>query len=390
MANNKQANGHGTIPGTLTQPERREPVPASSPLGLAEFAWRVVVTILLLAVCYLLWRGIHVLLMIFAGTLFAIFLWSLADWLSRRTRIRYGWSLAIVVTALALLIGGLNWMLANRLLDQFVKLEQRVPPSLHQIREYLESTPWGRNLLEKVPQATEALTPNGVFSRLTSLISGVFSALMAGIVIVIVGIFGAAEPELYKTGLLYLVPSAQRRRMDEALNAVVFNLRWWLVGQLCLMVLMGVTTALGLKLLGIPLALTLGLIAGMLEVVPYLGPWVSVVPAALIALPMGSGHLALVLLLYLGLHILEGYVLVPLVQRRAIHLPPALTLGARILLGELLGVLGLLVAAPLTVSAVVFVKMLYVKDALGEQTVDVPGESTQSVRTSDVQEKSTR
>lgn len=371
MANNQRENGRGT----LASSDKRQRFSSAPPLGMADFAWRVVVMLLLLGVAYLLWRGIHVLLLTFAGTLFAIFLWSLSDWLSRRTGMRYGWSLTLVVVVLVLVIGGLTWMFASVLMSQFLKFEQQVPQSLQQIQDYLESTPWGHRLMEKAPQAAESIAPEGVFSRLTNLVSGLLSFLMACLVIVIVGIFGAAEPERYKTGLLYLVPAPQRSRMDQALDAVVFNLRAWLVGQLVLMVMMGVTTAVGLSLLGVPLALTLGLMAGMLEIIPYLGPWIAVVPAALIAFPMGSQTLVMVLLLYLALHLVEGYVLVPLVQRRAIHLPPALTLVAQILLGELLGIMGLLVAAPLTVSVVVFVKMLYVKDTLGEQTVEVPGES---------------
>src|SRR5207249_5129024 len=97
----------------------------------------------------------------------------------------------------------------------------------------------------------------------------------------------------------------------------------------------------------------------------------SAVPAALISLLLGPWHLAMTLALHLGLHILEGYILVPLVQRRAVHLPPSLTLVAQLLLGDLLGVLGLFVAAPLTVSVVVVLKMLYVEDALGDETVEV-------------------
>ena len=158
------------------------------------------------------------------------------------------------------------------------------------------------------------------------------------------------------------------------MDAVAHNLRWWLVGQVFLMITMGVTTAAGLWLVGIPQALMLGLIAGILELVPYIGPWLSVVPAALIALLLGPWYLFMTLLLYLGLHILEGYVLLPLVQRRAVHLPPALTLVAQLLLGELQGVLGLFVAAPLTVVAVVTLKMLYVEDALGDRIGEVPGD----------------
>src|SRR5207244_833111 len=105
-----------------------------------------------------------------------------------------------------------------------------------------------------------------------------------------------------------------------------------LVGQVVLMGMLGVTTAVGLWLLGIPMALTLGLLTGVLELIPYIGAWVSAVPAALIALLLDPGHVLMVLALYLGQHILEGYLLTPLVQRRAVHVPPALTLVAQILL----------------------------------------------------------
>jgi predicted PurR-regulated permease PerM len=156
---------------------------------------------------------------------------------------------------------------------------------------------------------------------------------------------------------------------------VIFNLRWWLMGQVVLMIVIGVTTTLGLWLIGVPLALSLGIIAGVFELVPYAGPWLSVVPAALIALLMSPTHLLLVLGLYLFLHMLEGYVLLPLMQRRVVLLPPALTLVAQVLLGELLGLRGLFVAAPLTVAVVVLLKMLYVEDTLGDKDVEVPGEA---------------
>jgi predicted PurR-regulated permease PerM len=96
----------------------------------------------------------------------------------------------------------------------------------------------------------------------------------------------------------------------------------------------------------------------------------------MVALLLGPSHLIGTLALYLVLHILEGYVLVPLIQRRAVHIPPALTLVAQVLLGELLGLLGLFVAAPLTVCAIVLLKMLYVEDTLGDQDVEVPGEKS--------------
>jgi predicted PurR-regulated permease PerM len=298
----------------------------------------------------------------------------LSDWLSRRSGLSYGWALAAVVAVLVLLTVGLGWLLANRLAVQAMQLSQELPQSLQRIQDYLEASPWGRFLLDKAPQAAESFAQPSEFWRVTGVVSGVTTFLVAAVVILFVGIFGAAEPAVYKRGLLYLVPPWGRPRVAQALDEVALNLRGWLVGQACLMLLIGVTTAAGLWLLGIPMALVLGLLAGILELVPYLGAWLSAVPAALIALLLGPWYLVMTLALYLGLHILEGYVLVPLIQRRAVHLPPALTLVAQLLLGELLGVLGLLVAAPLTVSAVVFLKRLYVEDALGDKSVEGPGE----------------
>ena len=192
-------------------------------------------------------------------------------------------------------------------------------------------------------------------------------------IIFVIGIFGAAEPKLYRDGLLHLVPQAKRRRVEEALDAIDFNLHWWLLGQVFLMFTVGITTAVGLWIIGVPLALALGVITGILEIVPYIGPWLSVIPAALIALLASPTHLLITLGLYLGVHVVEGYILVPLVQRKAVLLPPALTLVAQLLMGKLVGIIGLLVAAPFTVTMVIIIKMLYVEDTLADQNVNVPG-----------------
>jgi predicted PurR-regulated permease PerM len=345
--------------------------------GLGAFALRVAVAVLItvaiLAVVAIAWQGLHILTEAFAGILFAVFLTALSNWVQKRTGLAYGWSLALVLTALFLIAAGLSSLLADRLAKQIVDLMHKLPQSIAAVRDYIGAYPWGRSLLETVPNATNALTERGEFARVTGLVSGVFDFGVAVLVIFFVGVFGAAQPALYRAGLLHLVPARGRPRMEEALDAVVYNLRWWLVGQVVLMIMMGITTALGLWLIGLPLALTLGVIAGILEMVPYLGPWISAVPAALIALLVGPWHLIMTLVLFLVLHIVEGYLLAPLVQRRAVHLPPALTLVAQVLLGELLGVLGLFVAAPLTVTVVVFVKLLYVQDTLGDDEVRVPG-----------------
>jgi predicted PurR-regulated permease PerM len=369
-------NGSGRLEGDGLLPREALAEPPRESMG--DFARRVVVATLVIllfvtlaAVC---WKGIGILLQAFAGVLFAIFLTALSNWLSRVTRLSYHLSLVVVVLGLLLVTGGLGWLLASRLSTQISELWQKLPESLQQLHDYLAQFTWGRTLLQQIPKSPEKTVDVGDFSRMTGLISGVASFVVAVIVILFVGIFGAAEPALYRSGLLHLVPPAHRPRTAEAVDAVVFNLRWWLVGQFFLMVIIGVTTTVCLWAMGIPLALTLGLIAGFLEIVPYLGPWLSAVPALLMALLVSPWHVLAVGGLYIGLHILEGYVLLPLVQRRSVLLPPALTLVSQVLLGGLLGLMGLFVAAPLTVACVVLMKMLYVEDTLGDQGVNVPGE----------------
>jgi len=333
------------------------------------------VLVLILGMFYAALQGIHILLEAFAGVLFAVFLSSLADWLGQKTGIRYGWALTLVILALAVITCGVGWLLANRLAMQIAELTQQLPKSFAEVQEYLAQYSWGRMLLEQVPRTTSSLGREiGDFSRLTGLVSGVASFLEALVVILVVGIFGAAEPEVYKRGILHLVPPENRQRAAETLDAIVYNLRYWIVGQVALMVMLGVTTSVGLWLIGVPLALALGFITGVMELVPYIGAWLSAIPAALMGLLLGPTELLMTLGLFLGLHVLEGYVLVPLIQRRAVEMPPALTLVMQVLLGRLLGIMGLFVAAPLTVVMVILVKMLYVEDALGDQNVDVPGE----------------
>ncbi|HZU36547.1 MAG TPA: AI-2E family transporter, partial [Gemmataceae bacterium] len=233
---------------------------------------------------------------------------------------------------------------------------------------------WGQTVTQAGSKAATKLTGGGSFSAVLNVVSGVANFLIGVLVIVFVGIFGAAEPRLYRAGVLHLVPAKHRPRAGEAVDAVMFNLRWWLLGQVFLMIVIGISTAVGLWIIGVPLALTLGIIAGIFEMIPYAGPWLSAVPALLLALLISPWHVIGVAVLYLCLHLLEGYVLLPLVQRQSVLLPPALTLVMQVLLGELLGFMGLFVAAPLTVAGVVLLKMLYVEDTLGDEHVDVPGE----------------
>lgn len=147
---------------------------------------------------------------------------------------------------------------------------------------------------------------------------------------------------------------------------------WWLIGRLLSMLIVGITVTISLWLLGIPLALTLGLLAALLDFIPNLGPTLATVPAVLLALMQSPTQAVYVLLIYIVIQQAESYLLTPIVQHRTVSLPPALTIIAQVILGVLFGVMGLILASPLAAVVLVLIKMLYVEDVLGDTIEDLP------------------
>jgi predicted PurR-regulated permease PerM len=206
--------------------------------------------------------------------------------------------------------------------------------------------------------------------------AGVFSTtlgfLVDVVVVLFVGFYLAVQPDLYKNGFLRLVPHAGRIRTSEVLDEIALTLRWWLLGRTCAMVAIAVTTALGLWLLSVPLALILGILAGVLNFVPNIGPLISAVPALLLSLTQSPVLAAYVAALYVGIQFVESYLVTPLVQQHTVSMPPALTITAQVFMGVLFGGLGLLLATPLTAALLVAVHRLYVEDVLESPTIVRP------------------
>jgi predicted PurR-regulated permease PerM len=322
-----------------------------------------------------------ILLLVFAGILLAVFLRALTDWVSKYTGLADSWSLVIVVLAILVVIGLGVWLLAAQVAQQIDQLIQTLPSSLQQLRQRVMNLPGVRQLLEldQVPPPDELVSglfrQANLFSRITGIFSTLLSMLTAIVVILAIGLYLAAEPGLYERGIVRLIPISNRDRARQVLGALGYTLRWWLVGRIASMVIIGVFTGAGLWLLGMPLALTLGLLAGLLEYIPNIGPVLSAVPAVLIASTQGQTQVLYVVALYLVVQALESYVVTPLVLEHTVSLPPVLTLTVVIIGGILFGFLGLLLATPLTVVVMVLVKMLYIEDTLGDPA-ELPGPGT--------------
>lgn len=340
------------------QSDSSNAAPSGALIRLARIA--LIVALALLS----LWLVAKILLYIFAGILLAILLRGLAEWLHEQSRLPVGWSLAVVVIAILAIVAAVDYFLAPRVGLEFNELLKQIPAGLDRITQHLEQSPWGQSIVNELQPGHGGISARAVAGRFFGIASTTFGILVAVIVVLFIGLYGAADPEVYVTGTVRLFPFERRARIREVLHEMARALRWWLLGRLISMAVIAVMTGVGLWLIGVKLAFTLGLLAGTLSFVPYLGSISSAIPAALIALTQSTTMVLYVIVLYVLVHIAEGYILLPLMQKKMVHLPPALTLSMQAILGTLLGIVGIALATPLTAAAMAATRMLYVEDVL--------------------------
>jgi predicted PurR-regulated permease PerM len=316
-----------------------------------------------------LWHAAIVPLLFFAGILLAIALDAPAQWVSRHSPLTRFWSTAAVLVLAVVLVAVFALLAGPAVGQQFDQLSRQLPQSLADLRDRIETTQWGRAALHSFSResAGQVVSPTQAVEQATRALASATWAITAFVVVLFTGLYLAFQPRLYVRGALRLAPPGRRRRLEQVLSAMGRALRWWLLGRLATMAVDGVLIALGLWLLGVPLAMVLGLLAAVLAFIPNLGPILSFIPAALIALSDGPQMVLWVALIYLGAQFLESYAVTPVIDRKVVSLPPALLLMAQVLMGLLAGVLGLFVAGPLAVVAIVAVQMLYLEDILGER-----------------------
>lgn len=331
----------------------------------------------------LLVTGIAILLAAFGGILIAIFLRALVDGLKRVMPLSDGAALAIVLLALTGALGIGGWLLYPQVSRQADELAERLPEVTGDIIDYLEDRTWGRWLLTRAGQAPSPGSPraddddgegndlagislpDGAGAGAGGLISAVSTWSTYFLTALFVGLFAAANPGLYRDGVVHLVPIAHRPRMREILDRLGYVLRRWLIGQLLAMVLIGVSTMIVLWVFAVPLAVILGLIVGLLGFIPYLGPILGLVPVVLIAATQDVQTLIYVVLAYTGVQLLEGYVANPLIHQGTVHLPPATTIAMQMLLGAVVGVIGIVFATPLA-AVLLVLSQFYRRDVLGD------------------------
>jgi predicted PurR-regulated permease PerM len=339
------------------------PLPALKATTPARMGYiRPMALVLFLGVLVLLaFRLSDLLLMLFGAVIVAVALHALAQPLGRYLRLspRLAVALAVALAVVVITLG--SWLVGDRLVAQFDDLARKLPKALSTLISWARERTIGEALwkvwrgtnADDVPWASVAVAA----TQALSAVGGI------GLVLV-VGVYLAADPVLYREGLLRLVPPAYRGRVDEALLASGYALSRWLLGQGISMLFVGTSTAIGLALLGLPLALTLGLLAGALAFIPFFGPIASGVLAVLLAFMQGPELALYVAILCVVIQQIEGNLLMPLVQRWAVELPPVLGITAAVIFGLLFGLPGVILASPLMVVAMVLVRKLYVEGVL--------------------------
>jgi predicted PurR-regulated permease PerM len=329
----------------------------------------LLVAIALLAVAALVWRLSDVLLLAFGSVLVATILHAIGDPMAKRTPLSSGWALLVAGLMILAVIGGTTWLFASQVGAQISGALSQAQEAIPSIGKAIGIDGLSEYLTKALRQAFDVNQALGVGYTAVETLGNVVLVVMAGVYL-------AINPKQYRNGLVMLFPSAARPRIADAIDTSGNALRLWLFGQAMAMIATGVLTWLAMWLLGLPSAIGLGLIAGVTEFIPLLGPFLGAIPAVLIGLSQSPTTALWVIAAFTIIQQVESQLIQPLITRAAVSLPPALLIFTFVAFGTIYGATGVLVAAPLTVVIFVFVKKLYIRQTLNEET-SVPGEGEQ-------------
>ena len=284
------------------------------------------------------------LLIIFGGLVFASMLDGGVRLLGRVLPIPRGWRLLIVVLLVIAFIVGTAVLTGVQMTQQVTQLRATLEVQADRAMQWasgLGLMPGRSNLSGIVQQAM------GSIGRLTSAVGTLFGALTSLFMIMVIGLFVAMEPRHYDRGLQWMVPLDRRAEFALTLNRMAVTLRRLLAGRLAGMVFEGALTGVLLAFAGVPMAALLGILTGVLAFIPNVGAFISGVLMVAVGFSAGTDTGIWAIVIYLVVQTFDGYVLLPLVARYTVDVPPALTLGAQILASTLLGLMGLALADPM-------------------------------------------
>ncbi|ARU17283.1 AI-2E family transporter [Croceicoccus marinus] len=326
-----------------------------------------------IGVALILFELARFLLLVFAAVVLATVFDAMTRGVCRLTGLRIrALALTISVIGLLTIFLGAFALFGAQFGNQLETIRESIPAAIQSLESLLGQIGMGGSLAELLELGTQDL------SNLATRLGGYAMAVTSGVtdfVLVFVGaIFIAANPGVYRRGLLMLMPQRAERTAADFISDASRGLRGWMVGQAVSSLVVAALTWVGLTLLGVPASGGLAIIAGLLDVIPMVGPIIAGIPAVLLALTVSPATALWTIGLYLLIQQLQGNFLQPMIQKHAVNVPPAVLLFAVFGAGILFGALGVLLAAPLTIVVFVLVQRVYVRELLGKP-IGIAGEA---------------
>lgn len=307
----------------------------------------------------------NIFLLIFGAFLFAVFLRSLTDWLKTKILMPDRLALTLVIFSLLSLFALAGWLIAPDLIKEFRQLYDKIPNSIEELKNYLSQFNWTGDIINNSNKYLDVI--GNAFTSVVGAVSAVLGMVTNILLVLFIGIYIAFNPELYRNLIIKFFPIEKRKRLREVVLKVEETLKFWLFGQFVGMFIIGVSVTIGLMIMDVPFALSLGFLAAIFNFIPNIGPIISMIPAILIGFTVSPQTAFYVLIFNMVVQTIEGYFLVPLIQEKAVDLPPALTLIVQVFFGLFAGILGVFLATPIAAVALVVLDMLYIQDSLGDK-----------------------
>lgn len=316
------------------------------------------------AVVLIAWLLLDVLPLIFAAVLIAAILRGLSDWTSRRTGVPGQLALAGITLLLVVLLCGFAYYMGPKLITQAQQLWNSLHQQLIQLRTSDDSPPWAQWIFQHLSSSSRLDDRLATSAR--TFVTFTADGLLTFFILIVTALYFASSPKLYIAGAVRVFPLSYRPRARKIMSDIGTALILWSAGQFIDMVIVGAMTAVGLTLLGVPLAFALAILAGLLTFIPYFGAIAAGVVATMVSLTSGWHTALWVVGVFACCHVVEGYIVGPYVQRRTVRLPPALTVLSMTVVGSIFGPLGVILAAPIAAAFLVVIREAYLGDVLGD------------------------
>ncbi|MEP9403868.1 AI-2E family transporter [Sphingomonas sp. VNH70] len=327
---------------------------------------RITLTVVaIVGAAWLLVSLVRLVMLVFAASVIAVLFSALARRICAATRMPRGLALALSVVLLLGTVAGIFYFFGAQLVAQFDTIREQIPPALAAIQRQLDSWGIGEPARELLSQGSSDVS--SLMSRAGTYVLTFGSGLSDAVLVLVGAIFLAADPELYRRGLVKMFPRSVDDVAQHAVDDAAAGLRGWMKGEALAIVVVAVLTGGGLYALGVPAALGLGLIAGLMDIIPFVGPIIAGVPAVMLAFTQSPSTALWTIVLFLVVQQIQGNILQPIVQKHAVDVPPAVLLFSVIGMGILFGFVGVILAAPLTIVVFVLTQRIYVQHLLGRE-----------------------